>query len=115
VNAAKTAGKSVWIPAGKYLINSLAGTPPELHRVKVQGAGMWYTTLYRKVPLPTPSGWRSQILVGSGTTLTDLQIDANAIYGVSAVPAGSTTGSTPAGRRLAGGPDLDPARGRQTG
>jgi hypothetical protein len=80
VNAAKTQGKSVWIPPGKYLTNSLAGTPLNFTGVKVQGAGMWYTTIYRKVPLPTPAGWRSQILVGSGTTLTDLQIDANAIW-----------------------------------
>jgi len=80
VNAARTQGKSVWIPPGKYLVNSLAGTPLNFTGAKVQGAGMWYTTLYRKVPLPTPSGWRSEVLVGSGTTLTDLQIDANAIW-----------------------------------
>ncbi|MFJ2954463.1 right-handed parallel beta-helix repeat-containing protein [Streptomyces sp. NPDC087270] len=80
VNAARTQGKSVWIPPGKYLTNSLAGTPLDFTGVKVQGAGMWYTTLYRKVPLPTPDGWRSEILVGSGTTLTDVQIDANAVW-----------------------------------
>jgi hypothetical protein len=80
VNAARTQGKSVWIPPGKYLTNSLAPTALNFTGVKVQGAGMWYTTIYRKVPLPTPAGWRSQILVGSGTTLTDLQIDANAIW-----------------------------------
>ncbi|MEV6421221.1 right-handed parallel beta-helix repeat-containing protein [Streptomyces sp. NPDC051662] len=79
VNAARTQGKSVWIPPGKYLTNSLASTPLNLTGVKVEGAGMWYTTIYRKVPLPSNS-WRSQILVGSGTTLTDLQIDANAIW-----------------------------------
>ncbi|MDX6345291.1 MAG: hypothetical protein QOF84_81 [Streptomyces sp.] len=80
VNAARTQGKSVWIPTGKYLTNSLASTALNFTGVKVQGAGMWYSTIYRKVPLPTPAGWRSQILVGSGTTLTDLQIDANAIW-----------------------------------
>ncbi|MFD4523320.1 right-handed parallel beta-helix repeat-containing protein [Streptomyces sp. NPDC058470] len=80
VNAAKTQGKSVWIPSGKYLTNSLTTTTLNFTGVKVQGAGMWYTTIYRKVPLPTPAGWRSQILVGSGTTLTDLQIDANATW-----------------------------------
>ncbi|MER8072762.1 hypothetical protein ABTZ59_31235 [Streptomyces sp. NPDC094034] len=79
VNAARTQGKSVWIPPGKYLTNSLAPTPLDFTGVKVEGAGMWYTTIYRKVPLPANS-WRSQILVGSGTTLTDLQIDANAIW-----------------------------------
>ncbi|MFE9769317.1 right-handed parallel beta-helix repeat-containing protein [Streptomyces sp. NPDC005808] len=80
VNAAKTQGKSVWIPSGKYLTNSLTATALNFTGVKVQGAGMWYTTIYRKVPLPTPAGWRSQILVGSGTTVTDLQIDANATW-----------------------------------
>jgi hypothetical protein len=79
VNLARTQGKSVWIPQGKYLTNSLASTPLNFSGVKVQGAGMWYSTIYRKVPLPANS-WRSQILVGSGTTLTDLQIDANAIW-----------------------------------
>ncbi|MFJ9029498.1 right-handed parallel beta-helix repeat-containing protein [Streptomyces sp. NPDC102274] len=79
VNAARTQGKSVWIPQGKYLTNSLAPTPLNFTGVKVQGAGMWHSTIYRKVPLPANS-WRSQILVGSGTTLTDLQVDANAIW-----------------------------------
>ncbi|WP_327233300.1 right-handed parallel beta-helix repeat-containing protein [Streptomyces sp. NBC_01317] len=79
VDAARTQKKSVWIPAGKYLTNSLASKPLDFTGVKVQGAGMWYTTLYRKVPLPAGS-WRSQISIGTGTTLTDLQIDANAVW-----------------------------------
>ncbi|HEY0451786.1 MAG TPA: right-handed parallel beta-helix repeat-containing protein [Actinophytocola sp.] len=79
VNAARSQGKSVWIPRGTYLTNSLVPTPLDFTGVKVQGAGMWYTTIYRKVPLPANS-WRSQITVGSGTTLTDLQIDTNAIW-----------------------------------
>ncbi|MFE4369300.1 glycosyl hydrolase family 28-related protein [Streptomyces sp. NPDC056835] len=79
VNAAREQGKSVWIPRGKYLTNSLVSKPLDFTGVTVRGAGMWYTTIYRKVPLPANS-WRSQILVGSGTTLTDLQIDANAIW-----------------------------------
>lgn len=32
-----------------------------------------------QVPLPV-SSWRSQISIGTGTTLTDLQIDANAVW-----------------------------------
>lgn len=81
VNDAKTQGKSVWIPAGKYLTNSLAPTPLNFTGVKVQGAGMWHTTIYRRAPLsPPPSSWRSQILVGSGTTVSDLQVDSNATY-----------------------------------
>jgi hypothetical protein len=81
VNDAKAQGKAVWIPAGKYLTNSLAPTPLNFTGAKVQGAGMWHTTIYRRVPLsPPPSSWRSQILVGSGTTVSDLQVDSNATY-----------------------------------
>ncbi|MEV7339234.1 right-handed parallel beta-helix repeat-containing protein [Streptomyces sp. NPDC093544] len=97
VNAAKTQGKSVWIPSGKYLTNSLTATALNFTGVKVQGAGMWYTTIYRKVPLPTPAGWRSQILVGSGTTLTDVQIDTNAIWRVVGGTGGSDYGINASG------------------
>jgi hypothetical protein len=79
VNAARSQGRSVWLPKGTYLTNSLAPTPLDFTGVKVQGAGMWHTTIYRRVPLPANS-WRSQIRVGSGTTLTDLQIDTNAVW-----------------------------------
>ncbi|MFE4667078.1 glycosyl hydrolase family 28-related protein [Streptomyces sp. NPDC056716] len=79
VNAARTQGKTVWIPSGKYLTNSLVGSKPlDFTGVTVRGAGMWHSTLYRKVPLPATQ--RSQVLVGSGTKLSDLQIDTNAVW-----------------------------------
>ncbi len=80
VNAARGTGRSVWIPAGKYLTNSLVPTPLDLTGVTVNGAGMWHTIIYRRPPLPSPANWRSQTIVGSGTTLTDVQIDSNAIF-----------------------------------
>ncbi len=96
VNDARTQGKSVWIPPGKYLTNSLAPLPLDFTGVKVQGAGMWYSTIYRKVPLPAIT-WRSQILVGSGTTLTDVQIDANAVWRDVRGPGGSDYGVNASG------------------
>ncbi|MFF1815890.1 glycosyl hydrolase family 28-related protein [Kribbella sp. NPDC058245] len=82
VNDARTQGKTVWIPAGKYLTNSLAPNAAlDFTGVKVQGAGMWHSILYRRVPLsPPPTSWRSQITVGSGTTVADLQVLGNAVY-----------------------------------
>jgi hypothetical protein len=81
VNAARTQGRTVWIPAGKYLTNSVAPNAGlDFTGVKVQGAGMWHSILYRRVPLPAPTGWRSQITVGSKTTVADLQVLGNAIY-----------------------------------
>ncbi|MET9558615.1 hypothetical protein [Streptomyces sp. NPDC006645] len=79
VNAARAEKKSVWIPPGKYLTNSLVSKPLDFTGVKVQGAGMWHSTIYRKVPLPA-NAWRSQITIGSGSTVTDLQIDTNAVW-----------------------------------
>ena len=96
VNDARTQGKSVWIPRGKYLTNSLAPTPLDFTGVTVKGAGMWYSTIYRKVPLPATS-WRSQILVGSHTNLSDLQIDANAIWRDVRGPGGSDYGINASG------------------
>jgi hypothetical protein len=63
---------------------------------------MWYSTIYRKVPLPAQ--WRSQILVGSGTNLSDLQIDANAIWRGIGGPGGSDYGVNASG---AGGWQID--------
>ena len=81
VAAAKTQGKSVWIPQGKFMIASLASGNINLAGVAVHGAGMWYSTIYKNVPLPPPTlPWDSQIQVVSGTTLTDISIDSDAIY-----------------------------------
>lgn len=81
INDARTQGKSVWIPPGKYMVASLASTPLDLTGVVVHGAGMWHTMIYRNVPLPPPTTpWRSELKVGSGTTLTDISIDSDAIY-----------------------------------
>jgi hypothetical protein len=81
VNDARAQGKSVWIPPGKYMTNSLASGGLNFTGVTVNGAGMWYSMIYRQVPLPPPvTPWRSNITVGSGTTLRDISIDSNAIY-----------------------------------
>lgn len=79
VDAARRQGKTVWIPSGKYLTNSLEPTPLDFTGVTVEGAGMWYSTIYRRSPLPAAS-WRSKTLVGSHTTLRDIQIDSNAVW-----------------------------------
>ncbi|MDX6263573.1 MAG: hypothetical protein QOH84_5261 [Kribbellaceae bacterium] len=102
VNAARTQGRSVWIPSGKYLTNSVASAVLNFTGVTVKGAGMWYSTIYRKVPLPAK--WRSQILVGSGTNLSDLQIDANAIWRGIGEAGGSDYGVNASG---AGGWQID--------
>ncbi len=96
VDIARKEHKTVWIPKGKYLTNSIDGAPPlDLTGVTVRGAGMWYTTIYRRPPLPAKQ--RSQILVGSRTQLSDIQIDANAVYRDVRGPGGSDYGINASG------------------
>jgi hypothetical protein len=98
INDARAQGKSVWIPAGKYMVASLAPTPLDLTGVTVSGAGMWHSMIFRNVPLPPPTlPWRSYLKVGSGTTLQDVSIDSNAIYRGVGGPGGDDSGISASG------------------
>jgi F5/8 type C domain/Right handed beta helix region len=71
INAAQTQGESVWIPPGTFNItNKLTVTG-----ITLAGAGVWYSTIYRNPPLPSPN--RTEIIL-TGGTIQDLYIDANA-------------------------------------
>lgn len=71
INAARTQGRIVWIPAGKY---HLGIAPPALNGVKVQGAGMWYTEIYHNA---TNSGtFKIFSMTGNGSSVSDLFIDS---------------------------------------
>ncbi|HEY0257742.1 MAG TPA: glycosyl hydrolase family 28-related protein, partial [Candidatus Methylacidiphilales bacterium] len=56
INEAQSRKKSVWIPEGTFYLKTTAG----LHAkgITIEGAGMWFSTIYRDVPLPnsTPLG-----------------------------------------------------------
>lgn len=98
VDAAREQGKSVWIPEGKYLTNSFEGAAPlNFTGVTVRGAGMWYSTIYRRPPLPAKQ--RTQILVGSGTELSDIQIDSNAVWRDVRGPGGADYGINASGAK----------------
>jgi hypothetical protein len=98
VNAARTQGKSVWIPQGKFMVNNLSPTPLDLTGVAVHGAGVWYSTIYKNIPLPPPTQpWRSELQVGSGTTLTDIFVDSDAIYRGIGGAGGDSSGITAKG------------------
>ncbi|HEY5221639.1 MAG TPA: glycosyl hydrolase family 28-related protein [Microbacteriaceae bacterium] len=97
VNEARAQGRTVWIPQGKYLTNSLAPTPLDFTGVTVNGSGMWHSIIYRNVPSTPVVRWRSEILIGSGTTLTDIQIDSNAPTRNLGVTGGSDYGVNASG------------------
>ena len=52
--AAKTQGKSVWIPSGIFYLNSGSGLYAD--SVTISGAGMWYSTVYANVPAGKDGG-----------------------------------------------------------
>jgi hypothetical protein len=56
INQAASQGKIVWIPQGTFYLIGTAGLVA--HNVTVEGAGYWYSEIYRDVPLPnsTPLG-----------------------------------------------------------
>jgi hypothetical protein len=56
VNQAASAGKILWIPQGTFYLVGTAGIVAQ--NVTIEGAGYWYSEVYRDVPLPnsTPLG-----------------------------------------------------------
>lgn len=81
INDAQAEKKIVWIPPGKFMVNSLSSGGLSINGITVQGAGMWYSTIYRNVPIPPPTTpWRSEINLNTNSVLQDLSIDSDALY-----------------------------------
>jgi hypothetical protein len=66
INAASGAGETVWMPPGTYLITGTITLP---NNAKVQGAGMWYTTLIGSPSLYNTSSSRRVRLNGNGNNI----------------------------------------------
>jgi Pectate lyase superfamily protein len=62
VNVAANGGMTVWMPPGQYLITGTITLPPN---GKIQGAGMWYTTLIGSPSLYNTSSSRRVRLIGN--------------------------------------------------
>ncbi|CDG83141.1 right-handed parallel beta-helix repeat-containing protein [Janthinobacterium agaricidamnosum] len=74
INQAQSQNKSVWIPSGNFYLkgtNSLVAKG-----VTIEGAGMWYSTIYRDVPLPNANGLGS-IFQLTSTTVRNFHVDSN--------------------------------------
>jgi hypothetical protein len=91
INAAQSAGKSVWIPQGTFYLNGTTGLSAT--GITIEGAGMWYSTIYRNVPLPnsTPLG---AIFSVTSCTVRNFAEDANAISRASVDGAGGAMDTT---------------------
>jgi hypothetical protein len=75
INAAQAQGRSVWIPPGTYYLNTPAGLVAT--GITIEGAGMWYSTIYYNPPLPAPV--TSNVFLPVSVTMRNFAIDGNAI------------------------------------
>jgi hypothetical protein len=93
IDAAQAQQKSVWIPPGTFYVKTLGGL--DATGITIEGAGMWYSTVHRNLPLPnsTPLG---AIFNLDSCKVRNFALDSNAIGRASADGAGGgmdTTGT----------------------
>ena len=73
--AAQSQGKSAWIPPGIYYFSAIHGGL-SASGIKIQGAGPWYSTLYRVTPANNSQGV-ANIITTTSSTLQDVSLDCN--------------------------------------
>ncbi|MGW6194586.1 carbohydrate-binding protein [Kribbella sp. NPDC055110] len=75
INQAQSQGRTLWIPAGTFYVKGTQGL--QAQGITIAGAGAWYSTIYRDVPLPNstplPALWGL-----TSTTIQNLHVDSNA-------------------------------------
>lgn len=75
INQAQSQGKVLWIPAGTYYLIGTSGLNAQ--GITIAGAGMWYSNIYRDVPLPNSQPLAAVFSVTS-CTVEDFHIDSDA-------------------------------------
>ena len=75
INAAQSQGKSVWIPSGTFYVRTQGGL--NANGITIEGAGMWYSRIYRNMPLPNGNPLGAIFNVTS-CTVRNFALDANA-------------------------------------
>jgi hypothetical protein len=91
INDAQTQGKTVWIPPGTFYLlttNGLTATG-----ITIEGAGAWYSRIYRSVPLPnsTPLG---AVFNVTSCHVSHFAVDSNATSRASVDGAGGAMDTT---------------------
>ena len=76
INQAQSQAKILWIPQGTFYVKGTTGL--QANGITIAGAGMWYSTIYRQVPLPNSTPLAALFSLTS-CTVQDFHIDANAI------------------------------------
>jgi hypothetical protein len=71
---AESKGMSVWIPQGTFYVNTDANIAP--NGITMEGAGMWYSTLYFNPP--TPYSGHGNVINPTSSILRNFALDASA-------------------------------------
>lgn len=91
VNQAQSQGKTLWIPQGTFYLKGTAGL--NANGITIAGAGMWYSTLYRAVPLPNNTPLAALFSVTS-CTVQNLHLDSSEIGRAMAFGGGGAMDTT---------------------
>ena len=75
IDDAQAQGKSVWIPPGTFYLLTTTGLTAR--GITIEGAGAWYSRIYRSVPLPNSVGLAAAFSVDS-CHVRNFAIDSNA-------------------------------------
>jgi fibronectin type 3 domain-containing protein len=75
-SAAESQGKSAWIPPGTFYLSAIPGGL-QASGITIQGAGPWYSTLYRVTPNNNSQGV-ANMLTTTSCTLQNVSLDCNA-------------------------------------
>ncbi len=76
IDQAQQQGKTLWIPQGTFYVKGTAGLTAQ--GITIAGAGLWYSTVYRDVPVPNTTPLAALFDLTS-CTVRDFHIDANAV------------------------------------
>ncbi|HEX4722525.1 MAG TPA: RICIN domain-containing protein [Pseudonocardiaceae bacterium] len=75
INQAQSQNKILWLPQGTFYLKGTQGL--QAQGITIAGAGMWYTTIYRDVPLPNNQPLAAIFSVTS-CTVENFHTDSNA-------------------------------------
>lgn len=76
IDQAQQQGKTLWIPRGTFYVKGTAGLTAQ--GITIAGAGLWYSTVYRDVPVPNSTPLAALFDLTS-CTVRDFHIDVNAV------------------------------------
>ncbi|GIH40740.1 hypothetical protein Mco01_37400 [Microbispora corallina] len=91
INQAQSQNKVLWIPPGTFYLKGTRGL--DARGITIAGAGMWYSTIYRDVPLPNSVPLPALFNLTS-CTVQNLHLDSSATSRASVDGAGGAMDTT---------------------